>query len=65
MNQKGTIIDALIDDNHDDWTKGELLYLDAHMINDSFWHKNKEEREEIKKVREGSQHCLVPYNIMV
>ena len=39
MNQKGKILDALIDDNRENWSKGELLYLGAHMINDHFWKK--------------------------
>ena len=49
MNQKGTIPDALIDDNRGYWTEGKSLYLDAHVINDTFWYKIKEEIEEIKE----------------
>ena len=51
MNQKGTLLDAFIDDNRDDWSEGEPFYLGAHMINDHFWHNNNEEIELIQKSR--------------
>ena len=36
MNQNGSILDALIDDNSDDWSEGEPLYSGVHIINDTF-----------------------------
>ena len=41
MNQKGTILDELIDDTRDDWIEGEPLYVGAHMVNGPFWHRSK------------------------
>ena len=48
---EGGILDTLIDDSRDDWTKGEPLYSGAHMVNDPFWNTSKEEIEDIQQIR--------------
>ena len=48
MNQKQIILDEPIDDNHDNWSEGEPLYLVVYIINAPFWHKSNKGIEEIR-----------------